>query len=1006
MDTSNPVPVIFVDGGDLITGSSEGAEQLLGWSEPEIVGKPLVSIWNADKAVFLRKDGTSIEIVITRIPVPGGQTAVALRRPELMALREKLDLTLSHSEIVGSWDWNTTTDKVMTDKRLAETFGLAPGSSEAGLPLKDFVLAIHGDDRDRVSQDIERTLKTGEPFRSEYRLPQSDGSTRDVFARGRLVPGDGTRPTRFPGVLFDVTGRRAAERSAKSMERRYRSLFESIDAGFCVIKMIWDENGNPMDYEFIETNSAFETQTGIADGVGRRMREIAPTQEQHWFDLYGKVAQSQEAIQFENPAEALGRWYEVHAFPIDEPDSGHVAILFMDKSAQRKVAGALRKSEGNFRSLSQAMLNMVWTADEDGNATWFNERAMEYTGLSPEILLKEGLRSVVHPDDVADTAAIWRNARETNSVFQTECRLRRTDGTWRWHLVRAVPIDEEDGRDMRWIGTNTDIEHSKRNAAALGDLNATLELRIEERTAELLQSQKLLQQSQKMETLGQLTGGVAHDFNNLLQVIGGNLQLLARDVAGDERAGKRVANALSGVNRGAKLASQLLAFGRRQALEPRVVNLGKFLGGMDDLLHRSLGDAVEIEVASSGGLWNTHVDPSQFENAVLNLAINARDAMQGTGKLTIEVGNAFLERDYTDRHDDVEPGQYVMVAVSDTGSGMSPETMEKVFEPFYSTKPEGQGTGLGLSMVYGFVKQSGGHVKLYSELGHGTTVKIYLPRSRASEDRKVEIYDGPIVGGSETVLVVEDDNEVRDTAVEILRDLGYKILTARDAQAGLNIVESGVAIDVLFTDVVMPGMLKSREMSRQAKERLPNLVVLFTSGYTENSIVHGGKLDPGVELLSKPYTREALAKRLRHLLSNRQQVAQAVERTASPKPVEKPSQQDGKHILLVEDEALIRLTTADMLTELGHTVLEAGNAADALEAIASNEIDILVTDVGLPDLPGGELALRARAIWPLLPIIFATGESRMPIELEGSYLLSKPYDEDSLVAALRKALDH
>ncbi|MDT8295993.1 ATP-binding protein, partial [Roseomonas mucosa] len=408
----------------------------------------------------------------------------------------------------------------------------------------------------------------------------------------------------------------------------------------------------------------------------------------------------------------------------------------------------------------------------------------------------------------------------------------------------------------------------------LRQLNETLEARVVTEIAERRQAELALQQAQKMEAIGKLTGGVAHDFNNLLQVVSGNLQLLAADVAGREKAERRLANAMAGVQRGAKLAAQLLAFGRRQPLEPKVVNLGRLIAGMEDMLRRSLGDAIEIETVVSGGLWNTLIDPTQLENALLNLAINARDAMAGCGRITIEAGNAMLDADYARLHADVTPGQYALLAVTDTGSGMPPEVVRQAFEPFFSTKPDGKGSGLGLSMVHGFVKQSGGHVKIYSEPGQGTVVRLYLPRAHQGEDRPVSLESGPVAGGCETVLVVEDDDSVRATAVEMLNELGYQVLTARDAASALTVIESGVAVDLLFTDVVMPGTLRSPELARKARERLPGIAVLFTSGYTENGIVHGGRLDPGVELLSKPYTREALARKIRYVL--------AKQRPASP----------------------------------------------------------------------------------------------------------------------------
>jgi len=548
----------------------------------------------------------------------------------------------------------------------------------------------------------------------------------------------------------------------------------------------------------------------------------------------------------------------------------------------------------------------------------------------------------------------------------------------------------------------------------------TLGARVAERTSELEQAnarlaseisersrvEGMLIQAQKMEAIGNLTGGVAHDFNNLLQVVGGNLQLLSREVVGNEGAQLRIEKAMAGVARGSHLASQLLAFGRRQPLEPHVVNVGRLIRGMDDLLRRTLGEAIEIETVISGGLWNTLVDTANLENAILNLAINSRYAMEGRGRLTVEAGNAFLDDAYAAAHADVAAGQYVLVAVSDTGSGMSSEVRSQVFEPFFSTKPQGKGTGLGLSMVYGFVKQSGGHVKIYSEPGQGTTLKLYLPRSLQSEDLPVEVDSGPVIGGSETVLVVEDDDSVRDTVIAMLEELGYRVLRAPDAQSALVVVESGVAIDLLFTDVVMPGPLKSADMARKAKERLPQLSVLFTSGYTENSIVHGGRLDSGVNLLSKPYASDALARKTRQVLARDGKLPRpATDIAADPAPAPQAASQAlpvALTVLLCEDDALIRMDIADMVGELGHEVIEASSAGQALELAGTRSIDLLMTDVGLPDFPGTELAHRLRAERPELPVIFVTGQGRIE-EFEGVpgvALISKPFGFETLRATI------
>ncbi|MCF6371153.1 hybrid sensor histidine kinase/response regulator [Rhizobium halophilum] len=527
----------------------------------------------------------------------------------------------------------------------------------------------------------------------------------------------------------------------------------------------------------------------------------------------------------------------------------------------------LRESELRFRTVTESLPQLVWTCDPEGNCDYFSRQWLEYTGIDEAMQLGLGwLDLVVHPDDRERTREHWFGAVEGRHPYDIDYRIRESSGTYRWFKTRGTPIHSADGTINHWFGTCTDIQEIVEAREILLHDAEVLEQRVAAEIAARNEAEEALRQAQKMEALGQLTGGVAHDFNNLLQVISGNLHLLGKDVAGNERAERRLANALAGVSRGSKLANQLLAFGRRQPLDPRVVNLGRLISDMGDMLQRTLGEAVEVEIIRGGGLWNTLVDPAQIENAILNLAINARDAMDGQGKLTIEVANALLDDAYARSHAEVRAGQYVMICVTDTGSGMTQEVLEKVFQPFYSTKPVGKGTGLGLSMVYGFVKQSGGHVKIDSEVGHGTSVHLYLPRSAQAEDAPANSKVGPVAGGTETILVAEDDEEVRATVIDLLHELGYRVLTAKDAESALSIIESGIPIDLLFTDVVMPGPLRSSELARKARQLIPGISVLFTSGYAENAIVHEGKLDAGVKLLSKPYSREELARKIRQVL--------------------------------------------------------------------------------------------------------------------------------------------
>ena len=704
----------------------------------------------------------------------------------------------------------------------------------------------------------------------------------------------------------------------------------------------------------------------------------------------------------------------------------HVLVTDVEDRAQREAA--VRRSNDRFRGAMEAVHGVLWTNSRDGQMTGEQPGWAALTGQSRDDYAGYGWANAVHPEDADATVAAWNAAVAAKSVFVFEHRVRRHDGAWRNCLIRAQPITGADGEIVEWVGVHTDIteqraaeqslrdqaehlqrqvRHRERAEEQLRHLNEHLEARVISEIGERRRAEAALAQAQKMETIGKLTGGVAHDFNNLLQVVSGNLQLLAKDIAGNDRAERRVANAMAGVSRGSKLAAQLLAFGRRQALEPKVVNVTRFVQGMDDMLRRAIGEGVEVETVFGGGLWNCFIDPAQIENALLNLAINARDAMSGQGKLTIELSNAHLDDEYARTHDEVEPGQYVMLAVSDTGTGMTPDIVDKVFEPFFSTKSEGKGSGLGLSMVYGFVKQSGGHVKIYSEPGHGTTIKLYLPRSMDSEDVEVIVNTGAIEGGTETVLVVEDDDEVRATVVEMLGDLGYRVLKAVDAQSALSVIESGIPIDMLFTDVVMPGTLKSPELARKAKERLPELAVLFTSGYTENSIVHGGRLDAGVELLSKPYTREALARKFRTVLANQRQRSASLaarDLTTAPAPLRSAAGAAGQvTVLLVEDDEVIRATTAEMLQACGYVVVDAASAEDAATALQTVPIDVLVTDVNLPGASGPAFAARARDLRPGVGIVFATGDTAGVPPGTGAVLLAKPYGADALQAAIAAA---
>ena len=481
--------------------------------------------------------------------------------------------------------------------------------------------------------------------------------------------------------------------------------------------------------------------------------------------------------------------------------------------------------------------------------------------------------------DLFDTAFAARE-REMHSEFRI---VSASDGKLRWMETRNNLFYDAGGRPVRVVGVSVDITERKRALAQLRAFTETLEDAVKERTRELeiqnearIKAEELLRQAQKMEAVGQLTGGIAHDFNNLLTIVIGGLDMVGRQIPalGATTAAERIARAkdmaLQGVQRAVTLTNRLLAFSRQQPLAPKPIDANKLVSVTCEFLRRTLGETVSLETALAAGSWRAHADPHQLENALINLTLNARDAMPEGGKVTIETANCYLDESYVSSiPEPVDVGQYVMIAVADTGTGMDPITVERAFEPFFTTKEVGRGTGLGLSQVYGFVRQSAGHVKVYSELDEGTTVKIYLPRYLGAEEHVEDAEQSQAANGAigtETILVVEDDDALRSYTVETLAELGYRVLPATNGAAALEILDSGNDIDLLFTDVVMPGGLNGRQLADEAVRRRPGLKVLFTTGYTRNAIVHHGRLDAGVEMVGKPFSSDELIRKVRAVL--------------------------------------------------------------------------------------------------------------------------------------------
>jgi PAS domain S-box-containing protein len=513
----------------------------------------------------------------------------------------------------------------------------------------------------------------------------------------------------------------------------------------------------------------------------------------------------------------------------------------------------LLEREQHYRRLIEAVVDYaVFQLDVDGNVISWNPGAERIKGYRADEIIGQHFSRFYTAED-RDAGAPERALRTAaqEGKYEAEGRRCRKDGSMFEAFVVIDPIRDENDKLVGFAKITRDITE-----------------RVEAHKA-LRASQEQLAMSQKMEAVGQLSGGIAHDFNNLLMIVQGNLETVQRHIKdiSNTNLHRAVNNALRGAQRAVALTSRLLAFSRRQAIDPKPLDVNKFLSGAVDFLQRSLGETIEVEAVGAGGLWQVEVDANHLETALVNLAINARDAMPSGGKLTLEAANVFLDEEYVRINPEVTPGQFVVICVSDTGHGMTPEVLSRAFEPFFTTKEIGQGTGLGLSQVYGFVKQSGGHIKIYSEEGQGTTVKIYLRRlAKRATDTDAEVVEPGGEGEQgEVILVVEDDSDLRAYIVDVLRELKYIVLSAADPETALAMLKQHDRVDLLLTDVVMPGR-NGRELAEAAKALRAHLRVLFMTGYSRNAVVHQGRLDEGVELLQKPISQAELATRVRDIL--------------------------------------------------------------------------------------------------------------------------------------------
>jgi PAS domain S-box-containing protein len=640
------------------------------------------------------------------------------------------------------WDWRLSDGQVIWNQALGALFGYHFEQTSADW----WIAHIHPEDRSFIDKSIHEVIDgEGVNWSAEYRFQRADGSYAEIFDRGAVLRAPDGSPVRMIGAMLDLSERKAAERALRESERLFRTLFECIDEGFCVIEFIDGPHGPLSDYVHVMANSAYARNTGIENVVGQRVRDMVPQEAQGWVDIYRRVLLTGEPVRFQRELEHTGRYLELAALRIEPLERRQVAVLFQDVTGRYRAENALR------------------------------------------------------------------------------------------------------------------------------ELNDTLERRVLDEVARSSRIENALHQAQKMEAVGQLTGGIAHDFNNMLAIISNALDLIGRrSAATDDYFLNYLKLAKSGVTRASQLTHRLLAFSRQQPLHPRPVLVNELVAGMSELLKHSLGGSIVFDTVLAAEVTFTYIDPNQFENIIVNLVVNARDAMQRGGRLTIETKNCLLQAHDVADQDGLAPGAYVIVAVRDTGIGMSKDVLSRAFEPFFTTKGPGHGTGLGLSQVYGFVRQSGGQVRIESEEGKGTVVSLYLPQYAGKIDEDVKPRTVTAIrhgNSSETILLTDDEETVRTLIGEMLTHLGYRVISAEGSTSALAALERHPEIQLLITDVLMPEM-NGRELADEALKMRPALKVMFITGYASNVLL--ANEDPGkdVRIISKPFTMDDLALRVREILDH------------------------------------------------------------------------------------------------------------------------------------------
>jgi PAS domain S-box-containing protein len=768
---------------------------------------------------------------------------------ELDLARQRLQLMIDAAGATCGWEWDIPSKRLTGDARFAAITNQDPVALAQGVSTEQFFNAIHPDDLKRVKLAVAGILGGSALFSREYRLLRDDGGFRWVHASGRALYDQNDEPVKFIGMLVDITEQKRTQERLRIAQVaggigtfEYVSGYGTINVSeqFCrlfglhpakvlpvrTLNLLIHPDDNPIIN--LQNPNGFQDESNVEFRITRPDNGA-----ERWLARRGEYV---------DDLEADGRRYIGVIFDVTEAKRTQQRL----REANQALAERARESIQERNRVWQNSRDLLVVVGADGVFRDVNPAWLTILGTEPQAVIGSKVLDAVWPEDRDQIRALLKNVIE-NVHSDLEIRLTHRDGTPRtisWTTSHEGEVVYAYGRDV------------------------TIE---KEQRAALQETEAQLRQAQKMEAVGQLTGGIAHDFNNMLTGVIGALSVIRRRIAAGrlDQLDKFIDAATSSAERAAALTHRLLAFSRRQSLDRQSIDVKQLVASMEDLFRRTLGEQVELMINIAADTWKAVTDPNQLESAILNLVINARDAMPEGGKLTIETTNAALGEADLAQKESLQPGNYVVIAVSDTGIGMSQATIDKAFDPFFTTKPIGQGTGLGLSMIYGFAQQSGGHVRIYSEMGLGTTVKLYLPGS--VEDVAAAISDEdpvyvPPRGEGEKVLVVEDDDSVRMLVVDVLKDLGYQVVEAVDSNEAIPLIEGKERIDLMISDVGLPG-LNGRQLAEIALSHRPKLKVLFITGYAATAASRGDFLAPGMEMITKPFAIDDLAQKVREILT-------------------------------------------------------------------------------------------------------------------------------------------